>query len=514
VIPTEKTAGEIDPIWNLQILLGMADMALCGWWWANFSGPFRWLVDAQLTLFDRYSELAAGLVLGVALVPALWGAGALLRRTWPYRSARAVDTAVAIIIGAVSVFALAQASLLWQQAVHMPSLSDPLQVVDLDRLGDTALPTGHVRLIGVPDRGRQVLTYSRGRHALGSYWESWIPVEARNRRAPEVPPRIVATHRDADSSAAVRAVPDDPEGLLLADEMDTRAAYEARLEGLDVGEHSLVLFPDDGVRFEKKTNAVLLAVIVLLSWCAGAYSWLTGRASRQAAKVAPTLVPPTIPETVATVAAESAPGARDASRTARDTDAGPGSALSRVGVGAVIVAILSAALLWELMGYLPSRVLVWGYVAAALTFVVALLFLRIGTPAQTSTPHSTALLQQTSPMAELRPPPGAALLCVFRDETIHSKSYKRVDVDGVRIAVLKANRYTVVALTPGVHTLAVNNKLSLSSDLVERFEAAEGAVVIYRMIVPVFGTMRLERTADIAATRETLRRLTAVEPSQ
>ncbi len=516
-MPAEPARVEVDPVWNLQILLGMAGLALCGWWWATFSGPFRWLIDAQLGVFDRYSELAAGLALGIALVPVLWGAGVLLRRSWPYRSSRGVDAAVAVIVAAASLFALVQAGHIWQQAAHMPSLSDPLQTVDLDHVGaDTALPTGHVRLLGVPDRGRQVLIKYVGRRALGSYWEAWMPVIARHQSGSNAPWPIVAVHRDADQTQALRGVADDPEGLLLAGEMDTRTAYEARQEGLDVAERALVLFPDDGVRFDKKTNAIVLAGIVLLCWCAGAYSWFTGRGSRQVATVAAPLVsagvlPGTV-ATVSTVAAAPTSGARDANRSAPAATAAPDSARSRLAFGAAIGAILAAGLLWQFMAYLPSRVLLWGF-AAALTFAAALFFLWLGTPSDAAAPNVMPPPQQTTPMADLVPPPGAALLCVLRDEPIDSNSYKRVDVDGVRIAVLKANRYTVVAVKPGAHTLAVNNKLSLTSDTIERFDAAAGDVVIYRMIVPTFGSMHLERTADIAATREALRRLKAVETS-
>ena len=110
-----------------------------------------------------------------------------------------------------------------------------------------------------------------------------------------------------------------------------------------------------------------------------------------------------------------------------------------------------------------------------------------------------------------QPLAGAALLHVFRDDAF--SAYFRVDVDGVRVAVLKARRSTTIALRPGPHRLAVNGRISLASDTVAQVDVAADEVVVYRIKVPFFGRPTLERIADVAAARAKLARLKAVPPT-
>ena len=111
------------------------------------------------------------------------------------------------------------------------------------------------------------------------------------------------------------------------------------------------------------------------------------------------------------------------------------------------------------------------------------------------------------------PPADAALLVVLRDEPVSNAARFRVDVDGVRVAVLKSRRYTAVALRPGAHLLAINAPASLVADTVARFDAAAGVVVVYRLRVPFIGRPSLERLPAAEGDRRMLARLDGVEPA-
>lgn len=507
-MPSETASARRHPARNIQVLLGLACLLFFGWSWINFSGPFRALIDVQLRLFGSYSEPAAAIASAVVLIAAISLVASLVERACPRLSDTAASAVVAILFAAASVAAMWQVWNLWHAAAQMPRLSDPVQVVDLTTIGNANLPLGHVRVVGTPDRGRQVLTYSMGRHGMGSYWEAWVPITARQQTDPKAPVRIVATSRDSERAAAAKAVPDDPEGLLLAGSVDVRTVYEARLGGLDLDEHSFVLFPDDGVRFDKLTNAVLLGSSVVLFWGLAAYRRITGRRACNALTVARSASSHEIDQ-AQTVMATSTPASL-LPEPARATE----TKLTRLGTSAAIAAVLAGSFLWEVFGFFPTVIGLWAYAAAALTLAVALLLLWLGQRFEEAAPEITLPPTLVTPMKALAPPLGAALLCVLRDEPgFSSTSYKRIDVDGARVANLKANRYIVVPLWPGPHTLAVNTRISLTSDTVARFAVAPGDVVTYRLQIPFFGRMGLERVPDISAVRAALTRLKPVARS-
>lgn len=258
---------------NAVVLAILVAAALTGWWWASFSGPFLWLIDLQRQYFGSYRELPAAIALGIATLSAAGVAAAFLRRL-PGSVAGAFVTVVLVLASAV---ALVKAWQLWEEAAHMPGRDDPLQVVDLDRLGDAPLPTGHVRLIGIPDRPRQVLVHSGGRRGIGDRWDGYVPMTSRRGSDPAVPVRIVATSGGSETDAA-QGVPDNPDGVLLADGLDTRTRYELRQQGLTLAERPFVLFwPGEDVSFDHYLEAALLALFVVLCWSLQAYQWVTGR---------------------------------------------------------------------------------------------------------------------------------------------------------------------------------------------------------------------------------------------
>lgn len=504
-VPSDAAVDRRDPARNLQVVLAAAGLLFFGWSWADFSGPFRVFVDLQLRLFGSYSEPAAGAGSAMALAAVVGLSMVLLVRAYPSLSGAAADTVVAIVLVVATMAALWQAWQLWQEAVAMPRLSDPVRVVDLgtlDNLGNAALPVGHVRVIGVPDRRRQIFNYSTGRRGKGSYWETWIPLVSRRQDDSNAPVRIVATSRGRDRNAADRAVADDPAGLLLFDSVDTRTIYEARQDGLDMSERSFALYADEEVRSDKFTNAALLTFLVAVCWGFAAYGRIAGRKGGRTPKLSPP---------ARTTDAEPAPAvstfAASASRppeAARTADA----MLKRVASASAVAALLAACVLWEVFGFFPSGAALAGYAAAAITFGVSLLLRWLGQRLEGTKPDVHPRPASIATPAALTPPAGAALLCVLRDEpNFSSTSYKRVDVDGQRVADLKANRYTVVALSPGPHTLAVNTRISLTRDIVARFEVAAGEVVAYRLHIPFFAPMWLERTPDIAGVRAALPRL-------
>lgn len=516
---TSTTArADPDPARNLQVLLGIAALLYVAWSWADFSGPFRLFVDVQLRWLGSYSEWAAGIASVVVMAAVVALAVMLLARAVPDLSKAAADAAVATVFAAASVVALWQIGHLWHEATHLPRLSDPLQVVDLGNLGHGAPPVGHVRVIGTPDRSRQVLVYVTGRRARNSYWEAWVPLAARQQHDPDAPVRIVATARASDRTAAGVAVPDDPQGLLLFDSVDTRTIYEARQEGLDLPEPAFALYADEGVRFDTLVSAALLGSFLALCWGFAAYGWIKERRAGNAPTVAVPAGRPDMAEAPKIAAADTSAKLPPATTEPAD------STLTRLGMGLAVGAVLVGGLLWEMFGFFPPGGVLLDYGAAIVTLAVAMLLMWAGQRSEASTqgvppvptPHAPGFAFPDSRAYALAhaltPPPGAALLCVLRDEPgFSSTSYKRVDVDGVRVADLKANRYTVVALWPGRHTLAVNTRVSLTSDTVVRFDVAAGDVLAYRMEIPFFGSMRLERMADIAAVRATLARLRPVD---
>lgn len=504
-MPNETIPPGPDPARNLQVLLGGAGLLYLGWCWANFSGPFRLGVDLQLRWFGSYSEPAAGIAAALAIGAVVWLAAALASWALPGLSSTAADALVALGFVAASIAALLQVWHLWHEATHMPRLGDPVQLVDLGVTGTAALPLGHVRVIGAPDRRRQVLGYSTGRYGMNRRWEAWAPLIAGQPTDPNAPVWLVATARAPDRVAASRAIHDNPEGLLLFDSVDTRTIYEARQAGLDMNERAFALYPDERVRFDRFTNAALLGSFVALFWALAGYGRIKERRAGSAPAPASPASPPFVePEATVTPVDLAATPTPESART-------PDAMLTRVGSGGAVAATLAGGLLWEVFGFFPPVLALLGYAAAALVLVLSMLLIWLGqrleAPAQPLVPPP----ERVALSDPLAPPPGAALLCVLRDEPgVSSPSYKRVDVDGARVADLQANRYTAVALRPGPHTLAVNTRISLTSDTVVRFDVAAGEVVVYRLQVPFFGALRLDRAPDGPELRAALKRLRPV----
>ncbi|CAN5392604.1 hypothetical protein BH10PSE17_BH10PSE17_09590 [soil metagenome] len=286
----------------------VAALAALGWWF-TFSGPFRWAIDLQLAHFGDYSESLTALGVGIAIYFPIWFCESVVRRVF---SEWVPELSLSWCFGAVFVvamfagtaFGLYQAWDLWEPEHPVPSTRDPLQVVDLDQLGDSPLPTGHVRLIGLVDRSRQAVFHFTGRRGLGGHSESWQPVVARLAYDPHAPVLIVATRHGSFDDEVAPGVPDSPEGMLSVSDIDTSTIYEMKRRGINLAARSYTFnWPGNphGTSLDTRWVSVLIVLGLLGCWGAGAYNTMKQNRSQTRA---PASAPAPLP--VASVAAPAA----------------------------------------------------------------------------------------------------------------------------------------------------------------------------------------------------------------
>jgi hypothetical protein len=122
----------------------------------------------------------------------------------------------------------------------------------------------------------------------------------------------------------------------------------------------------------------------------------------------------------------------------------------------------------------------------------------------------------------LQPPPGKALLVVFREGFVAKLAGLNVAVDGKEFAQLTAPKFTVVALAPGAHTLTcafggLAGPQSKSGTY--NFEIPEGGVSAVGIGVAmglVQGSMTFTPISDVNAARAKVSRMPMVkaEPAE
>jgi hypothetical protein len=123
---------------------------------------------------------------------------------------------------------------------------------------------------------------------------------------------------------------------------------------------------------------------------------------------------------------------------------------------------------------------------------------------------------------KLQPPPGKALLVVFREGFVAKMAGLNLAVDGKEFAQLTAPKFTVVALAPGAHTLTCGfGGLAgpQSKPGTYSFEVAEGGVAAVGIGVAmglVQGSMTFTPLADANAARAKVSRMPMVtaEPAE
>jgi hypothetical protein len=340
---------------NLAALVAMLVIGACLWWWFDFSGPFRWLIDLELRLFGNWWEPSAAIVLGLGGIAVVLSLMVAVKWLLPNPSAVVVNLLVCAILVVLTAAALVEARQLWSDAARLPGLRDPVRSVTLAELDGGAPPLGHVRLLGTPRQDRSV-TLSLHDRARG-HTDTYVPlnVDAGGRV------RVVATRTERGMGGDASRIPADPEGVLLSDAIDTRTRYQLRREGLPVADRVFVLFwPGSDVSTDGQIEAILLAAPALLFWpFAGWDAWRRRRAG--GAVIAPAPVrrrpAPVAPAPVAVPAATD-----DGWQFLRDA--------SPSGVGMLAGGGLLFAL-WEWGWVLPGDVEVWSYVVAGLLLVVS-----------------------------------------------------------------------------------------------------------------------------------------------
>jgi hypothetical protein len=122
----------------------------------------------------------------------------------------------------------------------------------------------------------------------------------------------------------------------------------------------------------------------------------------------------------------------------------------------------------------------------------------------------------------LKPPPGKALLVVFREGFVAKLAGLNLALDGKAFAQLTAPKFTVLALPPGAHTLTCGfGGLAgpQSKSGTYAFEVAEAGVAVVGIGVAmglVQGSMTFTPIADVDAARARVTRMPMVkaEPAE
>jgi hypothetical protein len=111
---------------------------------------------------------------------------------------------------------------------------------------------------------------------------------------------------------------------------------------------------------------------------------------------------------------------------------------------------------------------------------------------------------------QLTPPPGKALVVVYREGFVAKLAGMNMAIDGTEVAQLKAPRFTLIAVPPGAHTLTTafgGLAGAQSKGGSYEFSAPEGGVVAIRIGVRmgmVQGAFDYSQQADLAQVRNKL----------
>lgn len=126
--------------------------------------------------------------------------------------------------------------------------------------------------------------------------------------------------------------------------------------------------------------------------------------------------------------------------------------------------------------------------------------------------------EQKAAAVALTPPPGQALLIVYRDGFVGMAAGLNVSVDGRVVAQLKSPRFTAIPLDAGAHEMelafgALAGKQNKPN--VERFGAGAGEVIAYRAKVSMGAlqnTIAVDRVSADAELTAKLRGMTMTAP--
>ncbi|CAN5148655.1 hypothetical protein BH09PSE6_BH09PSE6_08290 [soil metagenome] len=259
-------------------------------WW-NFAGPFRWLAGLELERFGRYSEPITGWIVVVGFYFAAWFVELAVRRLLRGRGGVGSGGAIGLSVSAAGFSLMATVLLFqaWQRVdrhLQLPANEGPRRVVDIGRAGPDSLPEGPVRVIGVPDRARLATIHTRpGSRKNAGWWDEYAPVVAHAASRAETPIRLLVNVKRSDYGDPGPGITDDLQGRLVNDALQGRELYRLRERGLDVDEHTSMLYSPGGLSVDFKTElAVLtigaLALLVLAQWAArSAVSEWSARAS-------------------------------------------------------------------------------------------------------------------------------------------------------------------------------------------------------------------------------------------
>lgn len=226
-------------------MLGVGGLAI--YWYATFTGPFRWSADLQNLMADSYWEPLSVVMTAALLMVASSIVIAVLLKLSQRLPLSFSEPLVGLVL-LVEIGGLLLLSWhLWDKADRLPRYTDPVTIVDLDRIGAQPLRTGHVRVVGRTLLERSVLTTWKTTRRFRTLWATHIPLVGHHERALGVPVRLVLDDSFTYAKPAVPNVAENPEGLLLAPGYDNRILYRVRRAGLPLANDVAVLFQGGGV---------------------------------------------------------------------------------------------------------------------------------------------------------------------------------------------------------------------------------------------------------------------------
>lgn len=271
------------------IATALVSSVLAAAWWGDFSGPFRWLVDQELRVFGNYHEGFTALGLAVLLYFPVWLVETVVKAVMPALPWAAIfeaGTVALVIIGSLGGLYLAW--WLWPPAVPPESARAPAHVLDLEWFGQEPLQPGKWRVIGAADRAHLIIIRSLSHRSSGGYSEAYVPLKPRRGVSSDAPARLVAVRRETSSSDVAGGVPDDPEGSLLEQRLDTRTLYAFKRAGVAVEEDAwLLAWPAGRIdeAFDRQIESGLIVMFVTLFWFFGLRDWLARRKAPPVVKV-------------------------------------------------------------------------------------------------------------------------------------------------------------------------------------------------------------------------------------